>query len=163
MRGILRTNPYSVGTLSNRAGAVVGIAFIVVFGFLFSSVFPLMWSNHCDPDNALFKRLKSDPMVSFHAPGEWFTIETIRPDNSFVCTAPSITESHYGDPELLYPELRTNLLQNGWTQDPTGYASVYQKNAGGGIVMTARLRKFFSTVDVKISIPGLHAGESGFQ
>ncbi|GAC1641459.1 MAG: hypothetical protein NVS9B11_08980 [Candidatus Dormibacteraceae bacterium] len=153
--------------MSGRAGAAIAIVVIVIVALIAPSRISTLWSNRCDPDNSLFKRLKSDPVVSFHAIDERFTIEGSRPDNSFICQGPSLTETHFGDPSLLYPELRTNLLHNGWVEDLKGYqnpdASRYRKDAGVGAVMTVNLRRFLFWVDVRLWIRDAHMGESGFQ
>src|ERR1700681_865417 len=55
------------------------------------------WSNHCDPANAQFNLLKTNPIVSFHAQGDVFTFENDSADNSWLCTSPSLSVSHFGD------------------------------------------------------------------
>lgn len=152
--------------LRAQAGAAIALFVIVVVVLVGSSRYPLMWSNRCDPGNGRFSFLKSDSVVRFHAVDERFTIESIRPDNGFICSSPSITESHVGDPSLLYTEVRANLIDNGWVEAP-GYKNPngthpFSKDVGGGVVLGAYLRKFFLWVDVYLWIPTLHPLESGW-
>jgi hypothetical protein len=68
----------------------IGLVLIWIAIFIAHNQFGASWSNHCDPGNARFNLLKADPVVSFHATAELFTWENAGPDNSWLCSAPTL-------------------------------------------------------------------------
>jgi hypothetical protein len=50
--------------------------FICVAALTAHALFGTMWSNHCNPGNERFNVLKSDPVISFRAKGELFSMES---------------------------------------------------------------------------------------
>ena len=153
--------------LQGRAGVAIGMILIAAAAVTAHSLFGAAWSNHCDPGNAQFNLLKSDPVVSFHAKGELFTWENDGPDNSWLCSNPTLSMSHVGDPSALYPEIQTDLIDSGWTELappslPNQDFDVYQKDTAGAVRLTAVVRKQTVWVEVDLDAPGLHPGEDGF-
>ncbi|GAC1687535.1 MAG: hypothetical protein PVS2B1_08370 [Candidatus Dormibacteraceae bacterium] len=73
------------------------------------ALFGTAWSNHCDPGNERLGVLESDPVVSFRARGELFSMESKSADNSWLCTGPDVSVNHYGDTAALYAELRAKF------------------------------------------------------
>lgn len=154
--------------LGLRAGAAIAMTLIAVVSLTAQHFFGTAWSNRCDPGNAQFNLLKSDPVVSFHAPGELFTWENDSADNSWLCTNASLSVSHVGDTSALYPEVWSNLAASGWTEDgptflPNQDFDSFYKDAPGGGRLTALVRKEAFWVEVDLDAPALHLGESGFQ
>jgi hypothetical protein len=151
--------------------------FICIAALTAHALFGTMWSNKCDPGNARFNVLKSDPVVSFRAKGELFSFENDGADNSWLCTGPDLSVSHFGDPAAIYPQLRAKFSQSGWTEEGgTIYVdpdwSFYNKDSEGGVPYTDSARGFLITaivrkqgfwVEVHLSANGLHMGEMGFQ
>ncbi len=145
----------------------IGLILIWIAIFTAHNLFGTAWSNHCDPGNAQFNLLKSDPVASFHAEGELFTWENDGPDNSWLCSAPTLSLSYIGDPSPLYPKIRADMSDSGWTElggvlymDPDN--SVYQKDVAGGVRLTAIVRKQLAWAEVDLKAPGLHPGENSF-
>src|SRR5216683_5868955 len=87
----------------------IGLILVWIIIFTAHNLFGTSWSNHCDPGNAQFNLLKSDPIVSFHAQGELFTWENDGPDNSWLCSDASLSLSYVGDPSTLYSEIKANM------------------------------------------------------
>ena len=153
--------------LQLRLGAAVGMTLLAVSALLAHQLFGTAWSNHCDPGNAQFNLLKTDPIVSFHAKDDVFTFESDSADNSWLCTSPSLSVSHFGDQAALYEELRAGLTDSGWTELtppflPNQDFDVYQKDVAGGVRLDADVRKQLFWVEVDLNAPGLHLGERGF-
>jgi hypothetical protein len=122
----------------------IGLVLIWIAIFIAHNLFGTSWSNRCDPGNAQFNLLKSDPVASFHAQGELFTWENDGPDNSWLCSDASLSLSYVGDPSALYPEIKANMAASGWTELGGVYVSdadsaVFQKDVAGG-VRDGRLR-----------------------
>ena len=154
--------------MSGRAFVALGMIFIAVVALLVQHLFGTSWSNRCDPGNAQFNLLKSDPVVSFRAQGELFTWENDGPDNSWLCSNPTLSVSHVGDPSTLYSEVAADITANGWTELtppflPSQDFGVYQKDTPGKVRLTAEIRKRPLWVEVDLDAPGLHPGENGFQ
>ena len=153
--------------LGLRAGAAVGMTLVAVVSLTAYHLFGTAWSNHCDPGNAQFNLLKSDPIVSSHDKGELFVWENDGPDNSWLCSGPSLSVSHVGDPSALFPEVQADLTSSAWTELtpeflPNQDFDVYQKDTPGGMRLTAAVRKQAFWVEVDLDAPGLHPGENGF-
>jgi hypothetical protein len=145
----------------------IGLILVWIVIFTAHNLLGTSWSNHCDPDNAQFNLLKSDPIVSFHAPGELFTWENDGPDNSWLCSDASLSLSYVGDPSALYPEIKANVSSSGWTELGGAYVSdadfaVFQKDVTGGVRLNAIVRKQLLWAEVDLNAPGLHPGENGF-
>jgi hypothetical protein len=145
------------------------VALIVIWIAIFigHNLFGTSWSNKCDPGNAQFNLLKSDPVVSFHAPGELFTWENDGPDNSWLCSDASLSLSYVGDASTLYPEIKSNMAASGWTELGGVYFSDadfagFQKDVAGGVRLNAIIRKEPVWAEVDMNAPGLHPGENGF-
>ncbi len=77
-----------------RASVALGLIFIAVAALLAWHLFGTAWSNHCDPGNAQFNLLKSDPVVSSQFKDALFTWENDGPDNSWLCSDASLSVSH---------------------------------------------------------------------
>ncbi len=153
--------------LGLRAGAAIGMTLIAITALLGQHFFGTAWSNRCDPGNAQFNLLKSDPVVAFHAKGELFTWETDSPDNSWLCTGPTLSLSYVGDPSALYPEVWTDLGVSGWTVEgstflPNQDFDEFHRVTADGVRLTALIKKDSFWVDVRLDAPALHFGESGF-
>ena len=153
--------------LRGRTIVAVGITSIAVGALLAQHLFGTAWSNHCDPGNSQFNLLKSDPVVSSHAKGELFTWENDGPDNRWLCSNPTLSDSHVGDPSALYSEVAADITANGWTELTPAFLpnqdfDVYQKDTPGGVRLTAVIRKQAFWVEVDLDAPGLHPGENGF-
>ncbi|GAC1676032.1 MAG: hypothetical protein PVS3B2_18410 [Candidatus Dormibacteraceae bacterium] len=140
------------------------------------ALFGTAWSNHCDPGNERLGVLESDPVVSFRARGELFSMESKSADNSWLCTGPDVSVNHYGDTAALYAELRAKFTQSGWTDegnpgqvDPEW--SFFVKDSAGvdplheikGYRISGMVRKHWFSVEVRVSSIGAHMGEMGFQ
>jgi len=149
--------------LTRVAAALVLIAVIALAAH---QMLITAWSNHCDPGNAQFDLLKTDPVVSFHAPRELFTWENDAPDNSWTCTNPSLSVNHVGqDVSGMYAATTADMKSNGWTAIDLGQArdfGIFEKRAAGGVRLTAVVLKQNAWVEVDLSAPGLHPGERGF-
>ena len=151
--------------------------FICIAALTAHALFGTTWSNHCDPGNARFNVLKSDPVVSFRAKAELFSIENDGADNSWLCTGPDLSVNHFGDPSALYPKLRAKFSQSGWSESEDTYNlhqgwSFYDKVSEGGVPYTDSARGFLLSgivrkqgiwVEVHFSANGLHMGDMGFQ
>lgn len=153
--------------LQLRLGAAIGMTLLAISALLGHQLFGTAWSNHCDPGNAQFSLIKSDPIVSFHAKDDVFTLENDSADNSWLCTNPSLSVSHFGDTAALYEQLRAGLSDSGWTELapeflPNQDFDVYQKDVAGGVRLDADVRKELFWVEVDLDAPGLHPGEGGF-
>lgn len=135
----------------------------------FFHFFNTTWSNHCDPGNAQFNLLKSDPSVSFRAQDEMWTWESDEPDNSWLCTNPTLSLDHVGsNVKAIYDETRSNLSASGWTEQTSQYSppdqayTLFEKNLEGGVRLTAFVQQEAFWVEVNLDAPGLHLGEPGF-
>jgi hypothetical protein len=153
--------------LRGRAALAVGLIVIAIVALAAHQLFGTAWSNHCDPGNAQFNLLKSDPVVSYHAQGETLTWENDGPDNSWLCSSPTLSVSHVGDSSMLYAEVKSNMTGSGWTELTSAYhtdpdLTVFQKDTHGGVRLTAVVRKQILWVEVDLDAPGLHPGENGF-
>ena len=155
--------------LKLRIGALVFMFATAILSLGFFHFFGTSWSNRCDPGNANFNLLKSDPVVTFRAPGELFTSESDQPDNSWMCVNPRLSITHYRpNQDKLFAEAEDNLLANGWQWEFPDY--VIRGDSGeelvkdvGGLHLTATLfRDWMSSVSVVLEAPPLHLGESGF-
>lgn len=146
----------------------IAMTLIAVVSLTAQHFFGTAWSNRCDPGNAQFNLLKSDPVVSFHAKAELYTWETDTPDNSWLCTGPTLRLSHVGDPNALYPLIWTNLQASGWAELtppflPNQDFDDFDRVTAEGVRLTALIRKDAFWVDVRLDAPALHFGENGFQ
>ena len=151
--------------LRGRAGVALGMILIAVVALLAFHLFGTAWSNHCDPGNAQFNLLKSDPVVSSRFKGELFVWENDGPDNSWLCSNPTLSVSHVGDASALFPEVQADMVDSHWTEltpTPNENFAVYQKDTAGGVRLTAVVRSQPFWVEVDLDAPGLHPGESGF-
>jgi len=145
--------------------ALVAILLILAVGH---QTFATAWSNHCDPGNAQFNLLKNDPVVEFRASGELFTWENDGPDNGWSCGNPTLSVSHVGqDLGGILDQTRADMTDAGWTAvdlggrvQPDFY--VYEKDTSSGVRMTAVVLQNAFWVEVDLSAPGLHPGQSGF-
>jgi len=130
--------------------------------------FAAAWSNHCDPGNARFSLLKNDPVVSFRAPSEAFTWENDGPDNGWTCTNPTLSVSHVGqDLSGILNQTKADMIDSGWKAVTIGGQgqpdfSLYEKDARGGVLLTAVVLENAVWVEVDLSAPGLHPGANGF-
>lgn len=163
--------------LRARASVAIGMILIAVVALTAHALFGTMWSNRCDPGNERFNVLKSDPVVAFRAQGELFSMENDGADNSWLCTGPDVSVTHFGDPATIYTQLKAQFVKSGWSglgdnssMDPDW--SVYYKDSGGGVPFTeptrgflinASVRKQWLSVQVHLSAIGVHMGEMGFQ
>lgn len=140
---------------------MIGIA-----GLVARQLFATAWSNHCDPGNAQFNLINSDPVVAFHAPRELFTWQDNRPDNLFTCSNPALSLNHVGqDITGMYAATRADMTESGWTEVEVGQPrdfSIYQKDAPGGVRLTAVVLQQTAWVEVDLEAPGLHPGDQGF-
>jgi hypothetical protein len=153
--------------IRGRAAVAVGMVVIAVVFLVARQLFGTAWSNHCDPGNAQFNLLKSDPVASYRPQDETFTWENDGPDNSWLCSAPTLSVSHVGDTSTLYAEVKSYMTGSGWTELTSAYntdqnVTVYQKDTTGGVRLTALVRKQILWVEVDLDAPGLHPGERGF-
>ncbi|TMF44003.1 MAG: hypothetical protein E6I23_08500 [Chloroflexi bacterium] len=152
--------------LRGRASVALGMIFIAVVALLAWHLFGTSWSNHCDPGNKQFDLLRSDPVVSSHFSGELFVWENDGPDNSWLCSNPTLSVSHIGDASTLFPGVKADMVDGHWTKlapMPNENFAVYQKDTPTGIRLTAVVRSQPFWVEVDLDAPGLHPGESGFQ
>ena len=89
------------------------------------------------------------------------------PDNSWLCTSPSLSVSYIGNTSALYDEVSVGMVQSGWMQFGSDIAGMdfraYEKDQGGGVVLSALVNKDLFWVEIDLDVPGLHLGESGFQ
>jgi hypothetical protein len=147
--------------------------FICIAAFTAHALFGTAWSNRCDPGNERLDVLRSDPVVSFRASGELFSIQNIGADNSWLCTGTDVSVDHYGDPAALYTQLRAKFMQSGWTDDGTPYDpewTFYAKNSAGGnprqeirgFRISGLVRRHWFSVEVHLSATSAHMGEMGF-
>ncbi len=144
----------------------LGMIVIAVAALLAWHFFRTAWSNHCDPGNAQFNLLKSDPVVSSQFKEALFTWEIDGPDNGWLCSNPTLSVSHVGDPSALFPEVKADLVDSHWTElapTPNENVAVYQKDTEAGVRLTAVVRTQPFWVEVDLDAPGLHPGEKGFQ
>jgi hypothetical protein len=153
--------------LQLQLGAALVMALLAITALLGRQLFGTTWSNHCDPGNAQFSLIKLDPIVGFHAKHDLFTLENDSADNSWLCSSPSLSVSHFGDTAVLYPELRAGLGDSGWTELTSPFLpdqdfGVYQKDVAGGVRLSAIVRKQLFWVEIDLDAPGLHPGERGF-
>jgi hypothetical protein len=151
--------------LRGRAGIAIGLILLAVAALGAQHFFDTAWSNHCDPGNAQFNLLKSDPVVSSRFKGELFTWENDGPDNSWLCSNPTLSVSHVGDASALFPEVQADMTDSHWTElapMPNEDFAVYQKDTAGGVRLSAVVRKQPVWVEVDLDAPGLHPGENGF-
>jgi hypothetical protein len=137
------------------------LTFLLLYHFFAAS-----WSNRCDPGNATFLLMKNDPIVGFKAPGQMFTWESDGPDNSWMCSSPSMTISHVGpDVGAMFDATRDDMTRNGWVETapiPGGDFAVYEKVIEG-VRFDATVEKGWFGVDVNLNGPdGPHFGEMGF-
>jgi len=147
--------------------AIGVIVLIGLVGLVARQLFVTAWSNHCDPGNVQFELIKNDPVVAFHAPGELFTWENDQPDNSFTCSNPALSLNHVGsDVKAMYAATQGDMTANGWTELNLGQStrdfSLYQKEAAGGVRLTAVVLQQTAWVEVDLDAPGLHPGDQGF-
>jgi len=152
--------------LRGRASVALGMIFIAVVALLAWHLFGTAWSNHCDPGNKQFDLLRSDPVVSSHFSGELFVWENDGPDNSWLCSNPTLSISHVGDASALFPEVKADMVDGHWTEltpTPNESFAVYQKDTPQGVRLTAVVRSQPFWVEVDLDAPGLHPGENGFQ
>jgi len=151
-----------MGARLNWIFAMVGIA---AAGLLFFHFFGAAWSNRCDPDNARYQLLRSDPIVDFQPQGQLLTWVNPRPDNLWLCANANLSVSHVG-PNIrdVYGATRADLSRNGWSEIAPGTSdqfAVYEK-LRSGLKLTAVVRKEPFWVEVDLSAPGVRAGEMGF-
>jgi hypothetical protein len=154
--------------LQLRLGAAIAMTSIAVVSLTAQHLFGTMWSNHCDPGNERFNLLKYDPVVAaMHPPSALITWENDGPDNSWMCSGPSLSVSYIGNTSALYDEVRAGIVQSGWSQYGTDIPGMdfaaYEKDLGGGVVLSALVNKDLFWVEIDLDVPGLHLGESGFQ
>ena len=102
--------------LQLRLGAAIAMTLIAVVSLTAHALFGTMWSNHCDPGNARFNLLKYDPVVATHPKSALVTWENDGPDNSWLCTSPSLSVSYIGNTSALYDEVSVGMVQSGWMQ-----------------------------------------------
>ena len=143
----------------------LGMIFIAVVVLLAWHLFGTSWSNHCDPGNAQFNLLESDPVVSSRFQGELFAWQNNGPDNSWLCSNPTLSVSHVGDASTLFPEVKADMVDGHWTEltpTPNESFAVYQKDTPQGVRLTAVVRSQPFWVEVDLDAPGLHPGENGF-
>jgi len=153
--------------LQLRLGAAIAMTLIAVVSLTAHALFGTMWSNHCDPGNARFNLLKYDPVVATHPKSALVTWENDGPDNSWLCTSPSLSVSYIGNTSALYDEVSVGMVQSVWKQFGSDIAGMdfraYEKDQGGGVVLSALVNKDRFWVEIDLDVPGLHLGESGFQ
>ena len=137
---------------------------IAIFGLLFFHLFAASWSNRCDPGNARFALLKHDGVVDFQPDGQLFTWVNPGPDNLWLCSNANLSVSHVGaNIKDLYEQTREDMTRNGWSELAPGTSadfSVFEKTKNN-LKLDAVVRKEVFWVEVDLSAPGLHAGESG--
>ena len=148
----------------SRLNWILALFAIAVAGLLFFHFFGATWSNRCDPGNERFALLKSDGVVSFSAKGQLFTWENDGADNLWLCSNANLSVSHVG-PNIkdLYEQTREDMTRNGWSELAPGTSadfSVFEKTKNN-LKLDAVVRKEVFWVEVDLSAPGLHAGESG--
>jgi len=148
-----------------RTAAVLVVAAVVLLAA--HQQLAAAWSNHCDPGNAQFNLLKSDAVVGFHPLGELFTWENDGPDNSWTCANPTLSVSHVGqDLAGMLRQTKSNMTDSGWTAIDLGQTHadffLYQRNATGGVRLTAVVLENAFWVEVDLGAPGLHPGQNGF-
>jgi hypothetical protein len=151
--------------MGGRLNWIFAIVAIAVAGLLFFHFFGASWSNRCDPGNARYELLRSDPIVDFQPEGQLLTWVNPRPDNLWLCANANLSVSHLG-PNVrdVYGATREDLSHNRWSELAPGTSadfSVYEKVAGD-LKLTAVVRKEPFWVEVDLSAPGLRAGEMGF-
>lgn len=137
------------------------LAFLLLYHF-----FAATWSNRCDPGNATFLLMKNDPVVSFQAPGQLYNWESDGPDNSWMCSSPSLTISHVGpDVGAMFDATRADMTRNGWVESapiPGEDFAVYEKVIEGAR-FDATVEKEWFAIDVHLLGPDSpHFGEMGF-
>ncbi len=148
-----------------RARVVVIVIFIAVAALTTQHFFRTAWSNHCDPGNAQFNLLESDPVVSSRFQGDLFVWQNDGPDNGWFCSNPSLSISHVGDASTLFPEVKADMVEGHWTElapVPNENVAVYQKDTPQGVRLSAVVRSQPFWVEVDLDAPGLHPGENGF-
>ena len=138
---------------------------IAIGDLLFFHFFGATWSNRCDPGNQRLALLKSDGVVGFAPRTQLFTWESDGPDNLWLCSNANLSVSHVG-PQIkqIYEETRAGMTDNGWSEIAPGTStdfSVFEKTKDG-VRLDAVVRKEVFWVEVDLSAPGLHAGESAF-
>ena len=112
--------------------------------------------------------MKTDPIVSFHAKSDVFTLENDGADNSWLCTNPTLSVSHVRDTAALYSRVEGGPERQRLDRThPTPFLpnqdfDVYQKDVAGGVRLDADVRKQPFWVEVDLDAPGLHPGERGF-
>lgn len=144
----------------------LGLIFVAAAAFLAWHLFGTSWSNHCDPGNAQFNLLESDPVASSRFTGEIFVWQNNGPDNGWLCSNPTLSISHVGDASALFPEVKADMLDGHWTElapRPNENVAVYQKDTPTGVRLTAVVRSQPFWVEVDLDAPGLHPGENGFR
>ncbi len=149
-----------------RASVALGMIFVAFVVLLAWHLFGTSWSNHCDPGNAQFNLLESDPVVSSRFRGDLFVWQNDGPDNGWLCSNPTLSISHVGDASALYPEVKADMVDGHWTElAPMANENfaVYQKDTPTGVRLTAVVRSQPFWVEVDLDAPGLHPGENGFQ
>ena len=149
----------------SRSKWIFAMFAIAIGGLLFFHFFGATWSNRCDPGNDRLALLKSDGVVTFSPRSQLFTWESDGPDNLWLCSNPNLSVSHIG-PQIgkVYEETRAGMTQSGWSEIAPGTSqdfSVFEKTTGG-VKLDAVVRKELFWVEVDLSAPGTHAGESGF-
>jgi len=152
--------------LRGRASVALGMIFVAFVVLLAWHLFGTSWSNHCDPGNAQFNLLKSDPVVNSRFKSELFVWENDGPDNSWLCSNPTLSVSHVGDASALFPEVQADMVDGHWTElapMPNENFAVYQRDTPTGVRLMAVVRSQPFWVEVDLEAPGLHPGESGFQ
>jgi hypothetical protein len=130
-----------MGGRLNWIFAMIGIA---AGGLLLFHFFGATWSNRCDPDNARFELLKTDPVVDFQPEGQLLTWLNPRPDNLWLCANANLSVSHVG-PDIRdpYGATREDMSRSGWSEIAPGTSadlSVYEK-VRSGLKLTAVVRK----------------------
>ena len=152
--------------MGSRLGWIFALFAIAVATLLFHQLFATAWSNKCDPGNAQFFLMKTDPALSFSPQGSLFTWENDGPDNSWLCSDASLSVSYVG-PSIgaMFDATRDNMTRNGWVGGDIFLKdqdfAVYQKDKAG-VRLDAIVRKELFWVEVDMYAPGLHPGEYGF-
>ena len=156
-----------MSNLQLRLAAAIAMTLMAVGSLTAQHLFGTMWSNHCDPGNARFNLLKSDPVVAMNPQSAHITWENDGPDNSWLCSGPSLSVSYIGNTSALYDEASAGMVQSGWIQFGSDIPGMdfraYEKDLGGGVVLSALVNKDLFWVQIDLEVPGLHMGESGFQ
>jgi hypothetical protein len=151
--------------MAGRLNWIFAMFAIAIGGLLFFHFLGATWSNKCDPGNNQFLLMKRDGVVDFKPTGQLFTWENDDPDNLWLCSNANLSVSHVG-PNVrdIYEATRRDMTANDWSEIgavPNEDFAVYEKTTDG-VKLSAVVRKQAFWVEVDMSAPGLHVGESGF-